>query len=213
MQHISLQDISNWDRFYRANFINCLSGFKPAALIGTIKENGLPNLGLFSNMVHIGSDPAIIGFINRPIAAAPHTITNIERTGVYTINLISSTYTAHAHQASAKYDADVDEFNAIGFTTMYNASINAPFVKESKVKFALQLLEIVPIKHNGTFLVLGSITDVFIDEDLITNDGFIQLEKAHTITSLGIDAYYTTTLQERYAYAKPDVPVTSILKG
>ena len=85
MQHISIVTIKTWERLYRANFINCLSGFKSASLIGTVNAVGQPNLAVFSSIVHLGSDPALIGFINRPLAAAPHTINNIKATGVYTI--------------------------------------------------------------------------------------------------------------------------------
>lgn len=203
MQHITYSTIQSWERFYRGNFINCLSGFKSATLIGTVKENNQPNLGLFSNVVHLGADPALIGFINRPREAAPHTIANIERTGVYTMNLISEQYIVQAHQSSAKFDAEIDEFKAAGFTAQLQEGIAAPFVAESSVKYAMQLREVIPIKHNGTFLVIGSVTDVFIDELLVGNDGFIHLQKADIISSLGIDGYYSTQLLGRYSYAKP----------
>ena len=53
--------IESWERFYRANFINCLSGFKPVSLLGTINQQGQTNLGVFSNIIHIGADPALVG--------------------------------------------------------------------------------------------------------------------------------------------------------
>lgn len=203
MQHITYSTIQNWERFYRANFINCLSGFKSATLIGTLKENNQPNLGLFSNVLHLGADPALIGFINRPKEAAPHTIANIERTGVYTMNLISDQYITQAHQSSAKFDIEIDEFKAAGLTAQWQEGIAAPFAAESSVKYAMQLQEIIPINHNGTFLIIGSVTDVFIDELLVGKDGYIHLQKGGIISSLGIDGYYATQLLGRYSYAKP----------
>ena len=107
MKHISIDVIETWERFYRANFINCLTGFKSANLIGTVNKSGQPNLAVFSSVVHLGSDPALIGFINRPLAAAPHTIQNIEATGVYTINHINPFFVEKAHQTSAKYPVEV----------------------------------------------------------------------------------------------------------
>ena len=74
MQQFTPAEWQSWERFYRANFINSLTGFKSSSLIGTINAQGVPNLGMFSSMVHIGSDPALIGYINRPVAAAPHTL-------------------------------------------------------------------------------------------------------------------------------------------
>jgi hypothetical protein len=37
-----------------------------------------------------------------------------------------------------------------------------------------------------------------------TTDGFLHLDQAGSICSNGLDAYYHTTLIDRYAYAKPD---------
>jgi ferritin len=77
-KHFSLSELQTWDRFTRANFINSLSGFKSLSLIGTVNDKGVSNLAVFSNIVHLGADPALIGFINRPLSAAPHTIQNIQ---------------------------------------------------------------------------------------------------------------------------------------
>ncbi len=205
MKHISIDTIKTWERFYRANFINCLSGFKSASLVGTVNAEGQSNLAVFSSIVHLGSDPALIGFINRPLAAAPHTINNIKATGVYTINHIHPSFVAKAHQSSAKYAVDINEFDAVNLEAQFINSIKAPFVGESFIKYALELSEIVPIKQNNTFLVIGAVTDVLIDDKLMEEDGFIALEKAGSMSCLGIDAYYKTELFERFGYARPDI--------
>jgi flavin reductase (DIM6/NTAB) family NADH-FMN oxidoreductase RutF len=203
MNHYSQTDIQSWSRFYRANFINTLSGFKSASLIGTVNNQGQYNLAIFSNIVHIGADPALIGFVNRPREAAPHTIANIEATGVYTINLISADIIKQAHQTSAKYPADVSEFDAVGLSPEIHNNGKAPFVKESPVKYAMELKEIIPITHNNTFFVIGAITAAYVADELVEEDGCIDLQKANIITSLGIDSYYTTCKKGKFAYAKP----------
>jgi flavin reductase (DIM6/NTAB) family NADH-FMN oxidoreductase RutF len=97
---ISPEELNSYDRFYRANLINSLSGFKSASLIGTKNKDGISNLAIFSNIVHLGADPALIGFVNRPLEAAPHTLTNIETTGFYTINHIHADWAdKHIRQA------------------------------------------------------------------------------------------------------------------
>ncbi len=209
-QHIDVSTVKTWERFYRANFINSLTGFKSVSLIGTVNAQGLPNLAVFSSIVHLGSDPALVGYINRPLAAAHHTIENIEATGVYTINHIHPSFVQQAHQTSAKYEAGVNEFEAVQLEPEFKDGIIAPFVAESKIKYALQLEEIVPIKHNNTFLVIGSITSILIDPSLVQQDGFLALEQAGTLASLGADAYYKPEPLVRLAYAKPGKPVTEI---
>lgn len=203
MRHFTLEELQTWDRFTRAHFINSMSGFKSASLVATVNVQGKPNLALFSNIVHLGADPALIGMVNRPREAAPHTLTNIEATGVYTINLFTKTSIKAAHQTSAKYAEGVSEFEMTGLTPEWHAASKAPFVKESPVKYALALKEIIPIKWNGTFFIIGAVQHVIADEALLQSDGFLALEQQEIVTSLGTDAYYTTQLQERLPYAKP----------
>ena len=200
---MTIQDLNNFSRFNRANLINSISGFKPASLIATCDKNGNTNLAIFSNIIHLGADPALVGFINRPREAAPHTLANIEATGSYTINHIQEDIIEKAHQTSAKYSQDISEFDAVGLTPQFLPEITAPFVKESKVKYSLSLVEIIPIKHNNTFLIIGSIQHLLFPPEILSDDGFLDLVQAGSICSLGIDAYYKTTLLKRLPYAKP----------
>ncbi len=209
-QFFNQQQIASWDRFYRTHFINSLSGFKSASLIATANTAGQPNLAIFSNIVHLGADPALIGFVNRPREAAPHTLANIEATGIYSINLIDAGMVQKAHQTSAKYPAEVSEFDAVGLTPQWEEGFACPLVKESKVKYTLSLQQIIPIEMNRTFFVIGAVQAVWVEDALLEKDGFIALEKANIITSLGIDGYYTTQLVERYEYAKPDRPTNPL---
>jgi flavin reductase (DIM6/NTAB) family NADH-FMN oxidoreductase RutF len=205
MHVFSSSAIQSWERFYRANFVNSLTGFKSVSLIGSINSEGQTNLGVFSSIVHIGSDPALVGYINRPTKAAPHTLANIQATGVYTINHIHPAFLEQAHQSSAKYPEQVSEFEEIGLTPEFIESIKAPFVKESRVKYALSLKEIIPITLNNTFLVIGEIQRVKLEDDILQEDGFLSLDKAASLCSNGIDGYYSTQLIDRYEYAKPGV--------
>lgn len=210
MQHFSLTDIKNWERFYRANLINCLTGFKSVCLIATINASGQPNLAVFSSIVHLGSDPALVGYINRPKAAATHTLANIEATGMYTINHIQAAFIDKAHATSAKFDAGINEFEATGLTPLYREQIAIPFVQESNIQYALKLVEVVSIQHNNTFLVIGTITDIFIEAATLHADGFLAIEEAGSITSLGGDGYYAAEKLARFAYAKPGIAVKKI---
>ncbi len=205
MASFSISNIESWERFYRANFINSLTGFKSVNLIGTVSEQGQINLGIFSSIVHIGSNPPLVGYINRPVKAAPHTLANIKATKVYTINHIHPSLVQQAHQTSAKYEAGISEFLEVGLTPEFQENIAAPFVKESSIKYALSLQQIIPIELNDTILVIGKIISIQIENDIVSEDGFIHLDKAASVCSNGIDGYYTTELIERYSYAKPGI--------
>jgi flavin reductase (DIM6/NTAB) family NADH-FMN oxidoreductase RutF len=160
-------------------------------------------LAVFSNIVHLGADPALIGFINRPRQAAPHTLSNIEHSGFYTINHIHPSFVAKAHQTSAKYDEGISEFDAVGLTPEFREDFQVPYVLESFVKYGLSLSEIIPIKENGTFLVIGKLMHAYVKESIVEQDGFIDLSKAESMVSLGIDGYTGTGSITRFKYAKP----------
>ncbi|MEN9371788.1 MAG: hypothetical protein RLZZ64_863, partial [Bacteroidota bacterium] len=196
MKHYTIAEIQGWSRIYRANFVNSLSGFKPVSLIASVNKAGQPNLAIFSNIVHLGADPALIGFINRPKEAAPHTIRNIEESGFYTINHILPAFVEKAHQTSAKYADEVNEFDAVGLTAVHKDGFSVPYVAESHVQMALSLSEIIPLS-NGTYLVVGSLEHAYVNEQAVASDGFIELSKEGSVVSAGLDAYYTTTPLQR----------------
>jgi len=152
----------------------------------------------------------LVGFINRPVEATQHTLSNIENTGSYTINHIQPSFLDKAHQTSAKYGEGINEFDEVGLTPAFDENIKAPFVKESSVKYALKLSEIIPIKLNNTFLVIGEVIHIMLADDIILSDGFLSLDKSGSVSSNGIDGYYSTQLIGRFKYAKPNVKLEKL---
>jgi len=138
---LSNAQIMDMEQRKRAQLINSTSGFRSVALIGTIDTKGQTNLAIFNSIVHIGSNPPLLGFIMRPDSVERHTLSNIMGTGYYTINHIHQKMYEQAHQTSARYPK--------------------------------------------------------------SEDGFLDIEKAGTITSAGLDSYHTTQVLKRLEYAKP----------
>ncbi len=196
-------DLQAMDRYIRANFVNCLSGFKPAALIVSQDKNGLSNVALFNNIVHLGADPALIGFINRPREATPHTLGNIESTGFYTINHINPSQISAAHQTSAKYPTGVSEFEKVELVEQFRPEFSIPFVEGSPAQIGLRLVEIVPIQQNGTYLVIGELQCAFLEEAHVSADGFVDLAEAGAVSTLGLQGYYQPKFIQKEGYARP----------
>ena len=189
----------------RAAFMNSLSGFKSASLIGTIDNDNNTNLAIFSSVIHLGSNPALVGFINRPDSVDRHTFENILATNCFTINHINKSIYKQAHQTSARYPKDVSEFDATGLTTEYIKDFKAPFVKESHIKYGLEFIEKHELKINGTILVIGKVIDVILPESCLLSDGAIDIEMAETIAISGLDSYHATNKIARLSYAKSDI--------
>ena len=191
----------------RAHFINSLSGFKSANLIGTQDVNGQTNLAIFSSVVHLGASPALVGFIMRPDNNDRHTLDNISISisKQYTINQVSTAFYEKAHQTSARYPKEKSEFEEVGLSTFHLDSVNAPFVKESRLKYAVTLKEILPIPLNNTLFVIGEITDVICDQEVIKDDGYIDIQSLQTVSVSGLDSYHISERLSRLSYAKPNM--------
>lgn len=189
---------------YRAMFINSLSGFKSANLVGTINSDGVENLAIVSSVFHIGADPALMGMITRPRTVRRDTVNNIKHSGFYTLNQVSEPMVHAAHQCSARYDAEVSEFAETGLTPSYVSGFSAPFVAQSCLKIGLQVEEIQLLEINQTELIIGKVVLVQTDEMAIEPDGSIDIEKLGSVAISGLDRYHTTKKLTRLTYAKPD---------
>jgi hypothetical protein len=49
-----------------------------------------------------------------------------------------------------------------------------------------------------------------LEEPILSPDGFLELDKASSLCSNGIDGYYTTQLTDRFEYAKPDTQIARL---
>jgi flavin reductase (DIM6/NTAB) family NADH-FMN oxidoreductase RutF len=184
--------------------MNSLNGYKSANLIGTQDNEGQSNLAIFSSVIHMGSNPPLLGFITRPDTVSRHTLENIKETGIYTINHINTDIIEQAHQTSARYPKNVSEFKATGLNKQYINDFKAPFVIESLIGIGMRMKEIIPIPSNGTLLVVGEVQLVSYSDGCVLEDGKIDLVKAKTVAISGLDSYHSTDQIARLSYAKLD---------
>lgn len=203
MQHFSKENIDALAIRYKNNLINSISGYKSANLIGTKSKAGNTNLAVFNSIVHLGSNPALLGFILRPTTVPRHSYENMKETGVFTINHISKDQIEDAHHTSAKYPENVSEFDQTNLKEEYKADCIAPFVKDAPVQIACRYVNDYLIKENDTLLVVGAVEHLFVHEEMLLEDGYVQLDKGEVVTVNGIDGYALPQLLERFPYARP----------
>lgn len=210
-KQITYEQMMNMEKQERVHFVNSLGGFKSLGLIGTQNKIGQTNLAIVDSIIHIGSNPPLFGMIFRPGVVERHTLENILETGFYTINHINENIFKQAHQTSARYDREISEFDSTGLNPEYKNDFFAPFVEESHVQLAMEFKEKIELTINNTVLVIGEIKAVYYPEDCLQKDGFLDIEKAASLSCSGLDSYHKTTRIDRLSYAKPDKTITSIL--
>lgn len=207
---------SEWDslsKIHRLNLINSCTGYKSANLIGTKSANGIPNLAVFSSVTHLGSNPALLGFILRPNVVPRNTYNNLKATGYFTVNHIAQNMIAQAHQTSASYDAEISEFEMVNLEQEYLSDIDVPFVKDSPVKLLCRYVNEYEIAENNTIHIIAAIEEIHFRDELVHDDYWLQLDQADVVAVNGLDGYCLPKIVARFDYARPNTPTKSILKN
>ncbi|TGE15166.1 flavin reductase family protein [Hymenobacter elongatus] len=202
MQHLTATDIASFEKIFRLNLINSITGYKPANLIGTASATGTTNLAIFSSVIHLGSAPAVLGIVTRPATVPRHTYENIKATGCYTINHVHAEFVAAAHYTSAEFGREESEFEHCGFTPVYRDDFPAPYVAESRISMGLRLREELPI-HNGTVLLVGTVEHIYLPTEVLRADGTLDLQAAGDVCISGLDGYHQVAPLASFAYARP----------
>ena len=200
------QKMRHMDSRQRAAFVNSLSGFKSANLVGTTDSEGHTNLSVMSSAVHLGSSPPLLALVFRPGGTDRHTLVNILTTGVYTLNHVNLEVIPQAHQTAARYAKHQSEFEHCGLSPRWHVGHAAPFVAEASVRIAMLLREHQELAINQTHLIIGEVAFVELPEDALRQDGSVDLVATGTVALSGLDSYHRPVLHKRMAYAKPDLP-------
>lgn len=203
MRQFDAAQLASLDANFRKNLINSLPGYKPLHLIGTKSASGIPNLALFSQIIHLGAAPPLIGILFRPHTVKRDTLENILATSQFTLNQVVAETKVAAHWTSANWEGN--EFAATGFTEVYRAGCSAPFVGGSPVQLACSYIESQTLAVNQTVLLIASIDQVFVDEKGLREDGTLDLNALGTLAVSGLDEYHSGQSLGRLSYAKPGV--------
>ncbi|PKF79975.1 flavin oxidoreductase [Vibrio sp. vnigr-6D03] len=198
------KNIREMEDRYRARFVNSLSGYKSANLIGTTDDKGQHNLSIVSSVFHLGANPPLMGFIIRPHSVERHTLENILVSQQYTINSVCQSIFKPAHQTSARYKKEESEFEKVGLTPILGSEIRAPYVKESPIQIGLSLREHTTLSVNNTELIIGEIQEIRVQDDALNTDGSIDVDSLELVAVSGLDSYHIGTRLARLSYAKPD---------
>jgi len=190
--------------------INSLTGYKSCNLIATKGTDGTTNLAVFSSVIHLGSSPALLGFVLRPLTVRRDTYRHLIEQPFFSVNAVSTALFKKAHQTSAKYDKGDSEFKRVGVTEEYLGQFPTPYVKESPVKIGCRYVNEYEIKENDCRLVVAAIEEVYYEAEMIETDGFLRLDRAGIVAAMGMDGYAAPAFLERLAYAQPDIPTRSL---
>ena len=203
MHFFDNKNISSLDKIYRINLINSCSGFKSANLLGSISKDGKTNVAVFSSVTHLGSNPPTLGFILRPTTVPRDTYKNIKDIGHFTINHIWEAILEDAHHTSAKYPDHISEFDRTNLEPEFKGQFKAPFVKNAPVQMSMKFIEEIYVPSNDVMLIVAQIQELYVKDELLHEDGLINLSKGNVVTINGLDTYAVPKFKKQLSYQRP----------
>ncbi|MGV0272228.1 flavin reductase family protein [Klebsiella michiganensis] len=186
--------------------LNAIIGPRPIGWIASLDNNGQRNLAPYSFFNCFNYRPPIIGFTS---SGWKDSVQNIAETKEFVWNLATRPLAVAMNETSATLPHNEDEFIRAGLTAAPSRIVSAPRVAESPVNFECRLSQCIQLttaegQAVDTWLVLGEVVAVHIDESLL-DDGIYQTAKAQPILRAGgPSAYYGIDESLRFDLIRPD---------
>ena len=164
-KNLSVADLSGADPYKLATGLIVP---RPIGWVGTISAAGVPNLAPYSFFNAVSGAPPMFVF-SAGRGARKDTLANVREVGEFTLNIVTVEVVEAMNASSASFEADVDEFEAVGVTAVPSKSIRPPMVGECKANIECVVTDIIDIgdPDQGNGLVIGEAVEFHIDEALL----------------------------------------------
>ncbi len=168
---------------------------RPIGWIGSMSREGVRNLAPFSFFNAVAASPPTVMFSTiRAGGARKDTLTNIEETGVFTVNVVTEEIVDAMNLTAGRYAPSVDEFELTGLAGVPGTVVDAPMVGEAKSNLECRLSQVVPIGTDGPMaasVVIGEVVRVHVDGAIL--DGMrIDQESLRAVGRMGGPTYTRT---------------------
>jgi len=176
---------------------NAIVGPRPIGWIASHSASGVLNLAPYSFFNAFNYTPPIIGFAS---VGRKDSLNNIEQSGEFVWNLATRPLAEAMNLSSVAAPPDINEFELAGLTSVPGRMVKVPRVAESPVAFECRCSQILQLASAdgdeiATWLVLGEVIGVHIDQALLKN-GSYDTAAAHPILRGGGPADYFEVSQE-----------------
>ncbi len=160
---------------------------RPIAWVATQDKDGINNLAPFSFFNGISSKPPSLSIAvsyNRGREDGyKDTLANILELREFVVSVVTEDTALAMVETAMGHPADVDEFETARLTAMPSKTIRPPRVGESPVSFECELHETMQIGEGpgSSTLVIGIIKHIYVQDNILTAEGAVDVEKLHII--------------------------------
>jgi flavin reductase (DIM6/NTAB) family NADH-FMN oxidoreductase RutF len=166
---------------------------RPIGWISTRSSSGVLNLAPYSFFNLVATNPTFVMYAScgRAAHGDKDTVTNIEQTREFVVNMASWDQRDAVLASSATVAAEVSEFEYAGLEALPSRLVKPPRVAGAPVHLECvyhQSVELPPSSDGRNIVVFGRVVGVHIDDRMIEN-GKVDVAKACPIARLGYSEY------------------------
>ena len=178
------------------NPFNAVVTPRPIGWISTRGADGSENLAPYSFFNAVAYVPPQVMFAST--SAKPDrgdtkdSVANIRETGVFAVNIVSYEMRDVMNVTSGPWERETDEFEKAGIVRAPCEVIACSRVAASPATLECRMTEIVTLKGESNFLVLGEVVGVHLRDDCV-KDGLFDILTYQPLTRLGYRDYSRIT--------------------
>lgn len=186
------------------NPFNAIVTPRPIGWISTRGSDGSENLAPYSFFNAVAYVPPQVMFAST--SAKPDrdgtkdSVANIRDTGVFCVNVVEHAMRDAMNETSGPWGRDVDEFSKAGLERAACETIACSRVAAAPASLECTLSEIVKLKGEANFLVLGEVTGVHLRDNCL-KDGMFDVLSFQPLTRLGYRDY--SRVSEVFSLKRP----------
>jgi len=186
------------------NPFNAIVTPRPIGWISTRGNDGSENLAPYSFFNAVAYVPPQVMFASTSAKAdrdgTKDSVSNIRETGVFCVNIVEYAMKDVMNRTSGPWPKEVDEFELAEIARTECETIACSRVAAAPASLECRLTDIVTLRGEANYLVLGEVIGVHMRDDCI-KDGRFDVLTFHPLTRLGYRDYSQIT--ELFSLTRP----------
>ncbi len=168
---------------------------RPIGWLSTQSDDGIANLAPYSQWQNLTFDPPLVMFAANgyPDGRRKDTVVNAEQSGWFVWNMATWELRDAVNRSAQAFEPEVDEFERSGVTKAECVDAPGPRVAESPCHFECKYLSTQRFPGNSAVgnvdVVFGEVARIHVSDDVVTNEGKIDIPKVRPIARMGYYDY------------------------
>ena len=186
------------------NPFSALVSPRPIGWISTRDESGRENLAPYSFFNAVAYTPPQVMFASTSAKQDRHlgkdSLANIDRTGVFCVNVVEYGMRDVMNLSSGPWDADTDEFEKAGVERVECDTIACSRVARAPANLECKVTQIVRLPGETNYVTFGEVTGIHLRDDCLV-DGIFDITRFSPLARCGYRDY--AVVREVFSLKRP----------